>query len=212
MVVFFETRSRSTPRSGSCDLVQRDYSTIKISVAMISIELWRARIGAFNNKRPRSRCSVSSASTQAYVFFHWTRHRFRDISREEHSQLQAHISPLASPPPLSLPAEERSPAIETALPESSASSGDHGDLGGDSLSSSSLSSSSSMSLSPSFGELCFLHCSLLRDAFIMLVMAIISQLLIMAGDVETNPGPKHRGETLVGRSQTFATSETHTVL
>ena len=46
----------------------------------------------------------------------------------------------------------------------------------------------------------------------MLVIAIISQLLIMAGDVETNPGPKHRGETLVGRSQTFTTSETHTVL
>ena len=179
---------------------------------MISIELWRARIGAFNNKRSRSRCSVSSASTQAYAFLHWTRHlarhRFRNISREEHSELQAHISPLASPPPaLSLPAEERSPrAIETVVPESSARSS--GDL---SLSSSSP-SSFSMSLSSSFGELCFLHCSLLRDAFIALVIAIISQLLIMAGDVETNPGPKHRGETLVGWSWTLVTNETPTVL
>ena len=34
----------------------------------------------------------------------------------------------------------------------------------------------------------------------------------MAGDVETNPGPKHRGETLVGWSWTSATSETPTVL
>ena len=181
---------------------------------MIPIELWRARIGAFNNKRSRSRCSVSSASTQAYVFFHWTRHRFRNISREEHSELQAHISPLASPPPaLSLPAEERSPrAIETVVPESSARSS--GDLGRDALSSSSPSSSSSfsMSLFSSFGELCFLHCSLLRDAFIALVIAIISQLLIMAGDVETNPGPKHRGETLVGWSWTLVTNETPTVL
>ena len=46
----------------------------------------------------------------------------------------------------------------------------------------------------------------------MLVIAIISQLLIMAGDVETNPGPKHRGETLVGWSQTLVTNETPTVL
>ena len=45
----------------------------------------------------------------------------------------------------------------------------------------------------------------------MLVIAIISQLLIMAGDVETNPGPKHRGETLVGWSHTLVTSEKPTV-
>ena len=180
---------------------------------MISIELWRARIGAFNNKRSRSRCSLSSTYFTIYVFFHWTRHKCRNVSREEHSQLiNPHTCPLASTIPPFLPAEERSPAIETVVHESSVSSGD---LGGDSLSRSSSpssSSSSSMSLSSYSDDPCFLHRSLLRDAFIALVIAIISQLLIMAGDIETNPGPKHRGETLVGWSQTSGTSETPTVL
>ena len=162
---------------------------------MISIELWRARIGAFNNKRSRSRCSLSSTYFPIYVFFHWTRHRCRNVSREELSEFQAHISPFASPPSSSLSAEERSPAIETVVTKSS---GDH--IG--ELLSSSSSSSSSLFLSSSFDVPCFLHRSLLRDAFIMLVIAIISQLLIMAGDVETNPGPKHRGETIVWWSWT----------
>ena len=159
---------------------------------MISIELWRARIGAFNNKRSRSRCSLSSTYFSIYVFFHWTRHRCRNVSREELSEFQACISPLASPPLLSLPAEERSQGIERGIPKSS------GDRTGDLIpSSSSSSSSSSVSFSSSSDDPCFLHRSLLRDAFIMLVIAIISQLLIMAGDIETNPGPKHGGETLL---------------
>ena len=37
----------------------------------------------------------------------------------------------------------------------------------------------------------------LAAVFITLLIAIISQLLLIAGDIETNPGPKHGGETVI---------------
>ena len=35
----------------------------------------------------------------------------------------------------------------------------------------------------------YLPGDLLRDAVVMLLIAIVSQLLILSGDIETNPGP-----------------------
>ena len=49
-----------------------------------------------------------------------------------------------------------------------------------------------------FSSNLFYQClSLLAAMFITLLIAIISQLLMIAGDIETNPGPKHRGENVI---------------
>ena len=51
-----------------------------------------------------------------------------------------------------------------------------------------LSSFSGGGVSPS-------SCSLLCKGVLLLIASISQQLLIMSGDIETNPGPKHRGES-----------------
>ena len=161
---------------------------------MISLELWRARIGTFNNKRC-SGCSLSSLSSSSLgPSSHCRRNRgSTDVSQEEPAS-----AALTSPSPSSLAAEEQSQAFSSTDHHSvlttsstqltlSCSSQCYGS-GSFTASSFSQSSSSFFTTSDS------LHRSLLRDAVITLLIAIISQLLMMAGDIETNPGPKHGGE------------------
>ena len=147
---------------------------------MISLELWRARIGTFNNKRC-SGCSLSSLSSSSLAYSHCRRHRdSTDVSRKEPASI-AHTSLSSS----SLATKEQSQAFPSTNghPVSTTSSTSHS-YGSSftSLSSSASSFSSSQSSSSVFPSL---------KAFITL---LISQLLIMAGDIETNPGPKHGGE------------------
>ena len=61
----------------------------------------------------------------------------------------------------------------------------------------SKSSSGCFSFSFFSGNLFYQCLSLLAAVFITLLIAIISQLLMIAGDVETNPGPKHGGENAI---------------
>ena len=39
--------------------------------------------------------------------------------------------------------------------------------------------------------------SLLREVLVILLIAIISQQLIISGDIETNPGPKRGGKNYI---------------
>ena len=141
---------------------------------MISIELWRARIGQFNAK-------CHSGRTVFYFLFLFypnliggRRRKTNDVSSQDPDpSLTEAVSTATSLPPLiPSPAKDVSstssppdPAPQALVPElvsipSSYSSG-------------------------------VLQCrSVLREALIILLIAIISQqLLLSAGDVETNPGP-----------------------
>ena len=164
---------------------------------MISLELWRARIGTFNNKR----CSGCSLSSSSLASSHCRRHTHHgggstDASREEPSSVA-----LTSPSSSTLATKEQSQEFSSTdhHPTSSSTSASRTaqltlscSYGGSSMASSfSFTSKSSSSSSPSFRDL---HRSLLRDAVVTLLIAIISQLLMIAGDIETNPGPKHGGE------------------
>ena len=161
---------------------------------MISVELWRARIGTFNNKRC-SGCSLSSSLLSSHCR-RQTHHGggSTDASREEPSSVA-----LTSPSSNTLATKEQSQEFSSidhhskSIFSSTSASQPRSQLAlccsyGSSFSSTSKSSSYS---SPSPCDLCH---SLLREAVITLLIAIISQLLMIAGDIETNPGPKHGGE------------------
>ena len=167
------------------------------AVIMISLELWRARIGTFNNKRC-SGCSLSSSSLASSRCRRQTHHGggSTDASQEEPSSIA-----LTSPSSNTLATKEQSQEFSSTDHHSTSSSTcapqSRSQLilymcrsYGSSFMASSFSSTSSSS-SPSSRNL---HRSLLRDAVITLLIAIISQLLMTAGDIETNPGPKHGGE------------------
>ena len=166
---------------------------------MISLELWRARIGTFNNKC----CSGCSLATSSLASSHCHRHTHHgggstDVSREEPSPVA-----LTSPSSSTLATKEQSQELSssdhhstsssTSVPQSRTAQLTLCCSYGSSFMASSFSSTSksSSSSSPSPRDL---HRSLLREAVITLLIAIISQLLMTAGDIETNPGPKHGGE------------------
>ena len=65
---------------------------------------------------------------------------------------------------------------------------------------SSKSSSSCFSFSFCSSNLFYQCLSLLAAVFVTLLIAIISQLLMIAGDIESNPGPKHGGENIINCS------------
>ena len=157
---------------------------------MISVELWRARIGTFNNKRC-SGCSLSSSSLASSHCQRQTHHGGGSTdSKEEPSSIA-----LTSPSSSTLATKEQSQEFSSTDHHSttyttSASQSRTAQLTLCCSYGSSFSKSSSFSF-PSPRDL---HRSLLRDAVITLLIAIISQLLMIAGDIETNPGPKHGGE------------------
>ena len=165
---------------------------------MISLELWRARIGTFNNKRcPGAGCARSSLSSTSLASS--SANCRPNLSQEE-------------PASSSLAQTSSSYSFFLVTPDEQLSTGRHFDhysvsssssfLFASTSSSSSQDAFSSSTSSSSFWfssssfpcDQFFLHRSLLRDAVITLLIAVISQLLMIAGDIETNPGPKHRGE------------------
>ena len=164
---------------------------------MISVELWRARIGTFNNKRCSGRSLGSASSSLAFSHCRrQTRHGggSTESSREEPSSA-ALTSPSSNTPAIKEQSQEFSSTDRHSESVSSSTSAPQSRSQltlscsfGSSFSSTSKSSSFS---SPSSRDL---HRSLLRDAVITLLIAIISQLLMIAGDIESNPGPKYRGE------------------
>ena len=166
---------------------------------MISVELWRVRIGTFNNKR----CSGCSLSSSSLASFHCHRQTHygggsTDVSREEPSSVA-----LTFPSSNTLATKEQSQEFSSTDHHSTSSSTSASQSRtaqltlscsyGSSFMASSFSSTSKSS-SSSFSPPCDLHRSLLKNAVITLLIAIISQLLMVAGDIESNPGPKHKGE------------------
>ena len=200
---------------------------------MISIELWRARIGQFNAKCHSGRRICVCLSFQFYPYS--SRRRKNDVSSQDKDpgpSLIAAVSTTSSPPSTLSPAKKISsfkhspplPAVSTepsttshassssSSPSSAStypspakkvssknsspdaappSSQAHLPSSTSHASSCSSYSSTLFSLLPSSYSSGVLQCrSVLREALIILLIAIISQQLILsAGDVETNPGP-----------------------
>ena len=170
---------------------------------MISLELWRARIGTFNgnNCKRCSGCSLllssSLASSSAINCRHIASQEQPSSSRSEAQVSSCYGSSLPATshewqPALAADRHLDHHAVGSMISCFSSSSSRSSQ---DAFSSHTSSSSLWSSFSSSFPcDQFFLHRSLLRDAVITLLIAIISQLLMVAGDVETNPGPKHGGE------------------
>ena len=160
---------------------------------MISLELWRARIGTFNNKCC-SGCSLSSLLSSSFASSSDNcRHNGNVLQDKPPSSSKAQISFCSSlpvTPDEQLETDRQLGDVSISAFSSSSPCSSHDAFYSQTLSSSFRSSSSSYFPCDQM----FLHRSLLRDAVITLLIAIISQLLMIAGDIETNPGPKHGGE------------------
>ena len=144
-----------------------EYSIQKAAV-MISIEQWRARIGLFNCKQ----CSGFLSSFVSPPSSSRSRHRQRrpwNVVQWLGTLFSVTVDSFSF-----LPATKDHPPVNTtSLPECSSSS----------------TSSSSVSIGTSETQVFSLRRSLLRDLLIVLLIAIVSQQLIISGDIETNPGP-----------------------
>ena len=146
---------------------------------MISVELWRARIGHFNSKRYSG---FLSSLFSSYVPFKFRRRRKRssNVDTDAQQDLEQPSSGAAShqsrPPPPSASNSSGPPSLDESPLVSSLQQ--------------SLFFSWSFFLPTSFPRGLLSSC-LLREALVRLVLliAIISQVLIISGDVETNPGP-----------------------
>ena len=145
--------------------------------AMISVELWRARIGTAS-------CRGCSSVSLSSFFFHVCTCRSVRSQVKHSSDSVPSITVRAG-----IEVEERSPAA-------------HSDDEYCSLLSSAISikrfllSYFYLPLLSSFsGCVSSSSCSLLSRSVLLLIAIISQQLLILSGDIETNPGPKHRGES-----------------
>ena len=162
-------------------------------VSMISIDLWRARIGQFNAKYHSGRTIVCFS----FLFYpnSGSRRRKNDISQEKDpGSLTAAVSTANSPlsPADEVLSTDTLPDLARDRPPLQAhSSSTTSHTFSYSSASTSSCSSTLFSLLPSSYSSGVLQCrSVLREALIILMIAIISQqLLLSAGDVETNPGP-----------------------
>ena len=185
---------------------------------MISTALWRARIGSYNNKRSRYSGFLSSLfSSSSSYYYHHPRKR-RNLSQEHSdptasSALTRYIRANSSLLMDSSSVEKRSldtsekvssdcfaTTSVTSIPSSSAGISGHQTLlppGSSSSSTSSTTATFSSFLFTSLFSMCC-HC-VLREVLINVLIAIIFQLLIISGDIETNPGPSKRG----GKKCTF---------
>ena len=160
-------------------------------IVMISIEQWRARIGTFNCKRGYSGFLSSLFSSSSYYYYQ---------PRKRRNALRDHFSTAVT----SLQAEEHAPSAPSdGYTVSSNSITCTSGITKATTSAvpciatvtTSFSSPSSYFLYSSSGGLFqSLRRSLLRDILIILLIAILSQQLILSGDIETNPGPKHGGK------------------
>ena len=169
---------------------------------MIPIDLWRARIGLFNCKRCSSFLSSIFSPSPCFSFHHPPCKR-RKIVITDPEESATENSPMCTENSddhtshipnfvcnsLNLPGDSSPFPLKkqtTSLKQFPSSFSPTASIT-TTFSSSSLSSS---------GILSSLRHSLLRDVLIILLIAIIAQqLVVLSGDIETNPGPKHRGES-----------------
>ena len=153
---------------------------------MISIEQWRARIGTFNCKRGYSGFLSSLFSSSSYYYYQPRKRTCRNASRELSSTADTSLSANSLSPDHEKQSATLLQANTVTLKRSFPT-----------ITNVTKISSSSSSSSLSRGLLS-LRSSLLREVFVILLMvlliAIIFQQLIISGDIETNPGPKHEGE------------------
>ena len=146
--------------------------------AMISVELWRARIGLFNSK---GYSGFLSSLFSSYIPFKFHRRRKRERNATQDPSTASQSSSRAS-----INTNTDSSTQEEPLQTSKSPS---------IITSSAVSSLQQSLLSlfcSSFSQVRGLLSScLLREALVRLVLliVIISQSLITSGDVETNPGP-----------------------
>ena len=169
----------------------------------VPIDLWRARIGLFNCKRCSSSflSSLFSPSPCSSFYHHPPRKRHKVVTEESNfptensddhrshpsnlSSNSLHLSRDCSPFPLKEQTTSAPPDYSATASITTTSSRKFSQhcSGADEVNASSWS-----------GSLSSLRRSLLRDVLIILLIAIISQqLIVLSGDIETNPGPKHGG-------------------
>ena len=152
---------------------------------MISVEQWRARIGLFNCKRFRT--PTPSASVVLSPIFSF----LILISSQEPSQEHS-----SSTPPTTT--NERPSSTSDSRTHTSISKQAHEAATSHSACTtcSSISQAAAASTTSSSGGsgLFSLRRSVFKSVLMILVIAVISQLLVISGDVETNPGPRLRGE------------------
>ena len=144
------------------------FSTWDVRAEMISVELWRARIGLFNCTVSCSSLSASNRSPSAAALVDPRRG-----TRRKKSIRICIPSDLGSSDQL----QESEPSEPTILPTSPLSS--------------------SLSSAPPCIDFTCLFLLLNIVASILLIFAVICQLLMTSGDIETNPGPRHRGKNNV---------------
>ena len=115
-----------------------------------------------------------------HQFFHFL---YSSVSSQEHSSSTPHTTTT----------NERHSSTSDSPPCTSVSKQTHEDA---CICSSTSQAVAASTLSSSGGSGLFsLRRSVLKSVLTILVIAVISQLLVISGDVETNPGPaKHRGE------------------
>ena len=149
---------------------------------MISIEQWRARIGLFNCKRFRTPATPSSVVLSPIFSF------LILISSQEPSQEHS-----SSTPPTTT--NERPSSTSDSPTHTSISKQAHEATSACTTCSSTLqAAAASTSYSSGDSGLFSLRRSVFKSVLMILVIAVISQLLVISGDVETNPGPRLRGE------------------
>ena len=159
---------------------------------MIPIQIWRARIGLFNAKRhsgPRSSFSSGSSSGSSSLTL--------ALLHEKSSIPTAHSPTCDSPPGSStdkhVPStdhdHEHKCAFSTETSSTVSISHGRSAVYTNSKISARLGSKTVHSLLSSMTDGLYLPSDLLKDALVMLLIVIISQLLVLSGDVETNPGP-----------------------
>ena len=168
------------------------------STVMISIQLWRARIGLFDAKRhsgPRSSFSSGSPAkgsplgSSSLVLLH----KNSSIPPTAHS-------PICDLPPGSstekhVPSTDHNHehkcafSTETSSSSSSVVSISREAVYTNSKISAQLGSKTVHSLLSSMTDGLYLPSDLLKDSLVMLLVAIISQLLVLSSDIEANPGP-----------------------
>ena len=159
-----------------------------LKAAMIPIELWRARIGHFNCKRVRSRLSGVPVS----------------CSRSPTSSSSSLVGrgPAAETPRLGSPNKPQDSANSSRHVSQASSTVLQTNHGTECETNRQISlitdSSSSLTLSStSPAQSVFLLTLDISMARSLMIVLVILQLLIMSGDIETNPGPKHDGKEAI---------------
>ena len=156
---------------------------------MIPIQLWHARIGIFNAKcysGPRS-STTSSAALSKKSSIPSTANSPICHSSPEPSTIE-HVPSSNHKPKRSFSAEISSSEYTTVLVDSCVKRQQSANR--KKYSARKLGSEIVHSFLSSLNtDMLYLPSDLLKDAVVMILIAIVSQLLILSGDIETNPGP-----------------------